>query len=109
MICTKDVIDRIKKKLGIRFNKKLEEAMGLCNGQIRQWCKSNRLPIKLVEFCIKKGLSIDELLGIATPRYTAHAPAAPEASAGNVKTLRAPVPFYSCKTQGLSTKNTVCS
>lgn len=67
MVSVKQIIENIKKKLGIRFNKKLEQAMGLCNGQVRYWCLRNSLSLKLIDFCIKKGLSIDEMLGLAVP------------------------------------------
>lgn len=103
MVCTKDVIANIKKKLGIRFNTQLEKALGVGNGQVRMWCIRNTLSIKLVDLCIQKGFSLDEILGATNQPCSAPPTVELTVSEDNVITIKSPIPFYICKTPILST------
>lgn len=61
MISVKLAIENIKKKQGIKNNVQLEKNMGLVNGQLGMWANRNTLSIKLIEYCLKTGLSLDEM------------------------------------------------
>lgn len=67
MLSIKEIIEKLKKKHGLKSNAYIEEMMGVVNGQLGMWASRNTLSIKLIDFCLENGLSLDEIFSPEPP------------------------------------------
>jgi len=61
MIKLTDIIDTIKDKQGIKADAQLERNMGIPEKTLSKWRKRDTLKRSLLEYCVKIGLSLDEM------------------------------------------------
>lgn len=100
MNTVEEIIKQIKQKRGLRFDSELIADLRSTLGNVylgptclSDWKRNKSIKKELLEYCLIKQISIDEILGAPALRSTAHTPAL-TADAGVVKTLRSPVPFW---------------